>query len=140
MKELIDLIVYYSTSTNNTHEFVQKLGIENIRIPKKYSDPLPIVDRPFCLILPTYKGGKTVTGEDASAIPTQVKKFLDIEENLQHCKLSIVGGNINFGEDFCIAGDHLKELYGIPYKYRFELRGNQEDVDIVTHALKNYQW
>ena len=62
---MIDLIVYYSTSTNNTHAFVEKLGLESIRIPRKFSEKIPIIDRPYCLIVPTYKGGKDITGTEA---------------------------------------------------------------------------
>lgn len=136
---MIDLIVYYSTSTNNTHAFVEKLGIESIRIPKKASDPMPIVDRPYCLIVPTYKGGKDITGEEESSVPKQVHRFLEEERNRNLAKLVIAGGNINFGEYYCIAGKEIQERYHIPYKYRFELRGNENDVKILKENLKTFK-
>lgn len=134
--KMIDLIVYYSTSTNNTHAFVEKLGLNSIRIPKRLSDPMPIVDKPYCLIVPTYKGGKDVTGTEESSVPKQVHKFLQEEKNRELAKLVIAGGNINFGEYYCIAGKEIQEKYGIPYKYRFELRGNEQDVRIIQENLK----
>lgn len=136
---MIDLIVYYSTSTNNTHAFVEKLGIESIRIPKKASDPMPTVDRPYCLIVPTYKGGKDITGEEESSVPKQVHRFLEEERNRNLAKLVIAGGNINFGEYYCIAGKEIQERYHIPYKYRFELRGNENDVKILKENLKTFK-
>ena len=51
-----ELIVYYSTKSNNTHRFVQKLGYENERIPMDGEGEL-FVDRDYVLIVPTYAGG-----------------------------------------------------------------------------------
>lgn len=133
---MIDLIVYYSTSTNNTHAFVEKLGLESIRIPRRFSEEMPIIDRPYCLIIPTYKGGKDITGEEESSVPKQVHKFLDNKNNREMAKLVVAGGNINFGEYYCIAGKEIQEKYGIPYKYRFELRGNENDIKILKNNLK----
>ena len=137
---MIDLIVYYSTSTNNTHGFVEKLGMESVRIPKRASEEMPVVNRPYCLITPTYKGGTTVTGDDESAVPKQVQRFLEHADNASFGKLVVAGGNINFGKYFCIAGKEIAEKYGIPYKYRFELRGNEEDVAILKHNLKTFEF
>lgn len=136
---MIDTVVYYSTSTNNTHKFVEKLDVDNkIRIPKKFSQPMPIVDSPFFLITPTYKGGEDVMDGEMDAIPTPVHKFLSIEDNLLNACAVIVGGNVNFGQDFCIAGDQIQQQYHIPYKYRFELMGTEEDVSIINHALRTW--
>lgn len=135
---MIDLIVYYSTSTNNTHAFVEKLGLESIRIPRRFSEKMPVVNRPYCLIVPTYKGGKDITGEEESSVPKQVHKFLENNTNREMAKLVVAGGNINFGEYYCIAGKEIQEKYGIPYKYRFELRGNENDIKTLQDNLKTF--
>lgn len=135
---MIDLIVYYSTSTNNTHAFVEKLGLESIRIPRRFSEKIPVIDRPYCLIVPTYKGGKDITGGEESSVPKQVHKFLENKTNREMAKLVVAGGNINFGEYYCIAGKEIQEKYGIPYKYRFELRGNENDIKTLQDNLKTF--
>ena len=135
---MIDLIVYYSTSTNNTHAFIKKLGMESIRIPRRFSEEIPVIDRPYCLIVPTYKGGKDITGTEESSVPKQVHRFLEEESNRKMAKLVVAGGNINFGEYYCVAGKEIQERYGIPYKYRFELRGNENDVKILQDNLKTF--
>lgn len=135
---MIDLIVYFSTSTNNTHRFVQSLNIDSIRIPKKFSEDMPVIDRPFCLITPTYRGGESITGGQKSAVPKQVHRFLEIENNLRNAKLVVASGNINFGKDFCIAGDEIQKMYSIPYKYRFELMGTDEDRLILESELRRF--
>ena len=135
---MIDLIVYYSTSTNNTHAFVEKLGMESIRIPRRFSEEIPVIDKPYCLIVPTYKGGKDITGTEESSVPQQVHRFLEEESNRKMAKLVVAGGNINFGEYYCVAGKEIQERYGIPYKYRFELRGNENDVKILQDNLKTF--
>ncbi|MCW1069283.1 class Ib ribonucleoside-diphosphate reductase assembly flavoprotein NrdI, partial [Streptococcus anginosus] len=44
-------IVYFSSQTNNTHRFVEKLGYDAVRIP--IHGETPVVDEPYVLICPT---------------------------------------------------------------------------------------
>lgn len=48
-------LVYFSSVSENTHRFVQKLGIPATRIPLHGRIE---VDEPYVLILPTYGGGR----------------------------------------------------------------------------------
>jgi protein involved in ribonucleotide reduction len=48
-------LVYFSSVSENTHRFVQKLGIPATRIPLHGRIE---VDRPYVLVLPTYGGGR----------------------------------------------------------------------------------
>ena len=47
-------LVYFSSVSENTHRFVQKLGVPATRIPLHGRIE---VDEPYVLVLPTYGGG-----------------------------------------------------------------------------------
>ncbi|MFP7366650.1 class Ib ribonucleoside-diphosphate reductase assembly flavoprotein NrdI [Corynebacterium callunae] len=131
------LIVYFSSATNNTHRFVQKLGFPNVRIPlTRVEEPLK-VDEPYTLVVPTYGGGVTMSGEHARPVPPQVIRFLNDEHNRSFIRAVVAGGNTNFGADFGRAGDIISQKCKVPYIYRFELMGNEEDVDILRSGLIN---
>ena len=59
------LVVYFSSVTDNTHRFVQKLDLPNVRIPLRLKDEPLIVNEPYVLVCPTYGGGVSLTGEIA---------------------------------------------------------------------------
>lgn len=127
-------IVYFSSISNNTHRFVEKLNILNSRIPIKLSENLN-VDKDFVLITPTYAAG----GSDSKgAVPKQVIQFLNIESNRKHCKGVISSGNTNFGDTFAIAGPIISNKLQIPFLYQFELLGTQFDVENVKNILNNF--
>lgn len=46
-------LVYFSSASENTHRFVERVGIPAVRIPLHTADSLR-VDEPFVLIVPTY--------------------------------------------------------------------------------------
>lgn len=148
------LIVYFSSVSENTHRFVEKLGLPAQRIPV-YGDqgeqPL-LIDRPYVLVSPTYGGGKTVavtptrSAADAPAtgatsrgsVPKQVVRFLNNPVNRSLIRGVIAAGNTNFGEDFCLAGDIISRKCAVPYLYRFELMGTSDDVDRVRAGLADF--
>ena len=45
------LVVYFSSATENTKRFVEKLGLPSQRIPLRRSDPELTVDEPYVLCL-----------------------------------------------------------------------------------------
>ncbi|MDU6480152.1 MAG: class Ib ribonucleoside-diphosphate reductase assembly flavoprotein NrdI, partial [Corynebacterium kroppenstedtii] len=47
-------LVYFSSATNNTQRFVDKLGMRADRIPLRRTEPYLIVDVPYVLMCPTY--------------------------------------------------------------------------------------
>ncbi|NMB22298.1 MAG: class Ib ribonucleoside-diphosphate reductase assembly flavoprotein NrdI, partial [Corynebacterium sp.] len=59
------LVVYFSSATDNTHRFVQKLGLPNVRIPLTRVDEPLLVDEPYVLFVPTYGGGVTMSGKNS---------------------------------------------------------------------------
>lgn len=129
------LVVYYSSATGNTHRFVKKLSLPSKRIPMRKTDPELIVDEPYVLVCPTYGGGASISHQNTRPVPTQVIHFLNNEHNRSLIRAVIAGGNSNFGTDFGKAGDVIAAKCKVPYVYRFELLGTQEDVAIVRAGL-----
>ncbi|NYM64127.1 class Ib ribonucleoside-diphosphate reductase assembly flavoprotein NrdI, partial [Salmonella enterica] len=41
------LVVYFSSTTENTHRFVQKLGFPSARIPLRRTDEPLVVNEPY---------------------------------------------------------------------------------------------
>ncbi|MCV9967154.1 class Ib ribonucleoside-diphosphate reductase assembly flavoprotein NrdI [Pararhizobium sp. BT-229] len=127
------LIVYYSSLSENTHRFVAKLGLRAARIPVSNSETELGVREPFVLILPTY------CGEDGKgAVPKQVIRFLNDADNRSLIRGVIAAGNSNFGETYGLAGDVISRKCQVPYLYRFELLGTQEDVANVRNGLERF--
>lgn len=127
-------IVYFSSVTENTKIFVERLGIKALRIPVYRTDDELLVTEPYVLFVPTYGGGQ---GE--AAVPPQVKRFLKSPEVRALCVGVVGGGNVNFGEKYAAAADGVAAKLGVPVLYRFELRGTKEDLVQVTEGI-NSNW
>ena len=126
-------VVYFSSVTENTKRFVDKLGFEAKRIPLRPRDPFLYVDEPYVQVVPTYGGGNV-----GGAVPKQVIKFLNVKENRDLCRGVITGGNSNFGKAYCLAGDIIAKKLNVPHMYRFELLGTPRDVDVVRKGLEEF--
>lgn len=126
-------IVYFSSASGNTHRFVEKLGLSAKRIPLYSSEAPLVVDQPYVLIVPTYGGGP-----ETKAVPKQVIKFLNDENNRKLCRGVIAAGNTNFGEAYGIAGDIIARKLEVPHLYRFELFGTPDDVTAVKDGLEQF--
>ena len=129
------LVVYFSSATENTHRFVQKLGFPSTRIPLRRTDEPLKVNEPYVLVCPTYGGGASISHQNSRPVPTQVIKFLNDEHNRSFIRAVIAGGNSNFGADFGKAGDVISAKCKVPYVYRFELLGNEDDIKICREGL-----
>lgn len=123
-------IVYFSSVTENTHRFVQKLGYPAHRIGLRAADPHLVATEPFVLIVPTYGSGR-----GSGAVPKQVIHFLNDKNNRALLLGVITGGNTNFGETYGLAGDIISAKCRVPHLYRFELMGTASDVDGVRERL-----
>lgn len=125
-------IVYFSNYSGNTKRFVEKLGLTATRIPIQAIASEPIeMDRPFVLFVPTYGGGS-----DRSAIPKQVRSFLNVPENRDLLQGVVGFGNTNFGEHFCKAADIISRKTGVPIVARVEIFGTDNDVEKVKERLE----
>ena len=129
------LVVYFSSATENTKRFVEKLGLPSQRIPLRRNDPELNIDEPYVLICPTYGGGVSVSGGNSRPVPGQVIRFLNNEGNRSLIRGVIAAGNSNFGADYCLAGKVIADKCKVPYLYRFELMGLAEDVAHVRRQL-----
>lgn len=124
-------VVYFSSVTEMTKRFVEKVGFESERIPLRRNDAQLDINYDYVLIVPTYGGGT-----HSGAVPKQVIKFLNIENNRNHCLGVIASGNTNFGEAYLLAGKVISHKLQIPFIYGFELMGTPDDVDSVRTGLK----
>ncbi|KKC35563.1 hypothetical protein WH87_16035 [Devosia epidermidihirudinis] len=126
-------LVYYSSTSENTHRFVEKLGVPSVRLPVDAGGEPPVVDAPYVLVLPTYagNGGK-------GAVPKPVIKFLNNEHNRSLIRGVIAAGNTNFGSAFGLAGKIVSQKCAVPLLYRFELLGTAEDVENVKEGLERF--
>lgn len=129
------LVVYFSSATENTRRFVDKLQLPNVRIPLRANEPELVIDEPYVLVCPTYGGGVSISGKQGKPVPIQVVKFLNNPHNRSFIRAVVAGGNSNFGSDFGKAGDVIAAKCNVPYVYRFELMGNDEDVATLRNGL-----
>ena len=126
-------IVYFSSATENTKRFVDKLGFPSQRLPLRPRDEPIEVTQEYVLIVPTYGGGST-----RGAVPKQVIKFLNDGKNRSLCRGVISAGNTNFGTAYCRAGEIVADKVGVPHLYKFELLGTNEDVSRVQEGLRKF--
>jgi protein involved in ribonucleotide reduction len=124
------LVVFFSSVSENTLRFIQKLDVPALRIPLKTSDAAEFsVDEDFVLVTPTYGDGN---------VPKQVIKFLNLKQNRVRCMGVIGSGNRNFHDVFAKAADVIAYKLEIPVLYKFELAGTPEDIEKVAEGLKAF--
>lgn len=126
-------VIYFSSVSDNTHRFVQRLGAAASRIPLRRTEAALCAEDEYVLITPTYGHGKP-----KGAVPKQVIQFLNVKENRDLCRGVIAAGNTNFGRGFCLAGDIISAKLQVPYLYRFELMGTSEDIESVREGLEAF--
>lgn len=126
-------LVYFSSVSENTHRFVQRLDLPAHRIPVRPKDEPLNVEEPYVLVVPTYGGGN-----GKGAVPKQVIKFLNDEHNRSLIRGVIAAGNTNFGSAYCIAGDIIATKCQVPHLYNFELLGTKDDVTAVREGLVEF--
>lgn len=125
-------IVYFSNYSGNTKRFVEKINDNAYRIPIDTNrDNIPVYDRPYVLFVPTYGGGSQRT-----AIPRQVRHFLNVRENRDLLQGVVGFGNTNFGEHFCKAAELISKKTGVPLIAKVEIFGTEDDVNKVLERLQ----
>lgn len=125
------LVVYYSSSSEYTHRFAQKLSSRTLRLPLLTKSDTIAVDEPYVLITPTYGAGP-----NRGSVPKQIKKFLALEQNRENLLGVIGAGNTNFGANYCRAAYLVAAKCDVPLLYTFELLGTPEDVEKVDKGLE----
>jgi protein involved in ribonucleotide reduction len=127
-------LVYFSSVSENTKRFVERLELPALRIPLRATEPHLQVRDPFVLVLPTYGGG-----DGRGAVPKQVIRFLNDPANRGLLRGVVAAGNTNFGAAYCRAGTVVAAKCGVPHLYNFELLGTTEDVMRVREGME-HQW
>ncbi|MDQ4430306.1 class Ib ribonucleoside-diphosphate reductase assembly flavoprotein NrdI [Yokenella regensburgei] len=125
-------LVYFSSSSENTLRFIERLGLPAIRIPLNERERIQ-VDEPYILVVPSYGGGGL-----AGAVPRQVIRFLNDPHNRALIRGVIASGNRNFGEAYALAGDVIAKKCQVPFLWRFELMGTQHDIDSVRKGVSEF--
>lgn len=126
-------LVYFSSRSENTRRFVEKLGVKALRLPVDAAEEPPEVEDPFVLVSPTYGGGG-----QKGAVPKPVIRFLNNPRNRSLIGGVIAAGNTNFGTGYAVAGNIISAKCAVPFLYRFELLGTKEDVDNVRQGLERF--
>ena len=125
-------LVYFSNYSGNTKRFVERITDNAFRIPIDYGNSGDVVmDREYVLFVPTYGGGS-----EKSAIPRQVRRFLNVPGNRDFLRGVVGLGNTNFGQHYCKAADIIAEKTGVPIIGRVEIFGTEEDVDKIKERLE----
>jgi protein involved in ribonucleotide reduction len=129
-------IVYFSNHSGNTKRFVERVddGTFNIhRIPIDFGTNSSdfIAPAPYVLFVPSYGGGS-----ERSAIPRQVRRFLNVLENRDLLRGVVGLGNRNFGNHFCKAAELISAKTGVPVIAKIEIFGTEEDVYKVKERLQ----
>jgi protein involved in ribonucleotide reduction len=126
-------LVYFSSISGNTRRFVRKLDVAADRIPLYATEPHLTVTEPYILVTPTYGGG-----DGKGAVPKQVIRFLNDENNRGLLRGVIAAGNTNFGAAYGLAGDVISAKCKVPNLYRFEVFGTPDDVRVVHEGLESF--
>lgn len=130
-------VIYFSNHTGNTHRFVEKFREaahgQFTRIPiRSDDDSSPIYSGSgFVLFVPTYGGGS-----EKSAIPRQVRRFLNVPENRDKLRGVVGFGNTNFGDHFCKAAELISAKTGVPIIARIEIFGAPGDIERLQERLE----
>jgi protein involved in ribonucleotide reduction len=125
-------IVYFSNYSGNTKRFVEKINGNSTRIPIDTNDSRDfLVSSEYVLFVPTYGGGS-----EKSAIPRQVRRFLNNEQNRNLLRGVVGFGNTNFGDHFCKAAEIISRKTGVPVIARVEIFGTQDDVNKVKERMR----
>ena len=128
------MLVYFSSTSEYTKRFVEKTGIEGVRIPIKWDSDNPLlVTEPYILVVPSYGAGRS-----KDAIPKQVIKFLNIKENRDNAIGVIGSGNTNYGVKYCLGAKKVAEKLNIPMLYTYEMFGTPQDIEETINIHERY--
>lgn len=94
------------------------------------SDPI-LVSNNFLLFVPTYGGGS-----EKSAIPRQVRQFLNVPANRDKLRGVVGFGNTNFGEHYCKAAELISAKAGVPIIDRIEIFGAPGDLERLLERMR----
>ncbi|BDU67435.1 MAG: protein NrdI [Candidatus Tyloplasma litorale] len=113
----MELDIYYFSRTGNLEKFANKIRARNIKNIYNITPNLKAKNN-FILIVSTINFGE---------VPIEYKMFL--KENWKKLVGVSGSGNRNWGKNFAIAADIIAKKFDIPLLTKFELSGNEHDID-----------
>jgi len=131
-------IIYFSNHTGNTHRFVKKfreaanVNCTRIDLSTGSSSDSIRASGEYVLFVPTYGGGS-----EKSAIPRQVRYFLNVPENRDKLRGVVGFGNTNFGDHYCKAAELISAKTGVPIIDRIEIFGAPGDIERLQERLED---
>ena len=132
-------LVYFSSASENTHRFVQKLGLPAPRIPTARPRGHLRAHEPYVLIVPTYGGGNDGMGRDTSYVPKRSSKFLNNDAQQGADPRRDRGRQHQLRRILSVLQETSSlSKCRVPYLYRFELMGTAEDVERVRAGLGQF--
>lgn len=122
------MLIYFSSTSENTKRFVESLDLPNHRLPLYTREDTYISEEPYLLVFPTYGGGHI-----KGAVPKQVIKFLNVKQNRENLVGIISVGNTNFGQAYCLGGTIVEQKTGKPNLHKVEIFGTDTDRETVKN-------
>lgn len=115
------MIIVYDSKTGNVKRFVSKLPFLCFSV-----NDIDKVEEEYILITFTTGIGQC---------PDSTINFMERNENHKLCKGVISSGNVVWGRRFGAAADIVSAEYNIPVLYKFELSGDNHDVETVKQEV-----
>ncbi|MFV0287848.1 MAG: class Ib ribonucleoside-diphosphate reductase assembly flavoprotein NrdI [Mycoplasmatales bacterium] len=137
--------IYYVSLSGNTKNFMKRMGdylletegiiLEAVNV-KRLRKEYFVMNEPFATFLPAYlEGGNGIDTGSKEILTTELREFLNFENNYQYCYGIVGSGNRNFNKQFCLTAHQYSECFGFPLLDKFELRGTPEDVKRIATLL-----
>ena len=118
------MILVYDSFTGNVERFINKVGLEAVKIEEGL-----IVKEPFVLV--TYTTGM-------GNIPDSTAKFLR-RGNFLNMKAVASSGNRNWIPMFAEAGVKISKQFNVPLLLKFENDGTKSDVEEFIKRVKEIE-
>ncbi len=113
--------IVYASRTGNVENIVSNLNVSNAL---KIETGSETINEDYILF--TYTDGFGDT-------PSEVVDFL--QNNSNHLKGVIASGDTSYGEAFCGAGNNISQEYNVPFLYKVENSGTDEDIINIKKIL-----
>lgn len=114
-------MIVFASRTGNVRSVINKLPlIRSVELEEGLK-----VKEPFFMF--TYTDG-------IGDVPDKVLRFL--EANYEYLRGVIASGNTNFGVHYARSAETISKKYQVPIIRRVDLRGNAEDLLIISEAHK----
>ena len=125
------------TYAKQQHSFNPSSPLLNLKEITDQTEPAN-EQEPFFVFVPTYlDGGDGITSVFTEIMTTALGEYIAYGYNAKKC-LGIVGsGNRNFNEQYCLTARMYAKAFDAPFVADYELRGTNEDLEVVYRRLKD---